>query len=244
MIEVRALAATAEFEQALRLQQIIWGFADHELLPVRLFVVASKVGGQVFGAFDRDRLIGFCVATPGIKPGGKPYLHSHMLGVLPEYHNSGVGRRLKLLQREEALGRALDLIEWTFDPLDVKNAYFNLERLGAVVRRYVQNQYGTTSSHLHGSLPTDRCVAEWWLASRRVERALAGEPPERGRIERRIEVPAEIDRLRREHAGGARDVQKRVTGEFLEAFSRGLAAIGFEKTRETGAYLLGTWASE
>ncbi len=90
-----------------------------------------------------------------------------MLGVVDDYRNAGVGRRLKLAQREEALARGIDLVEWTFDPLEIKNAFFNIERLGAIVRRYVQNQYGITASPLHGGLPTDRCVAEWWLRSPR-----------------------------------------------------------------------------
>ena len=96
MIEVRALTEHAEFEEAVRLQREIWGFAEIELLPVRLFVVATKVGGQVFGAFDGARMIGFLLAIPGMKPGGESYLHSHMMGVLPEYRNQGVGRMLKL----------------------------------------------------------------------------------------------------------------------------------------------------
>ena len=107
-----------------------------------------------------------------------------MLGVLPEYRDAGVGRMLKLEQREDALARGIELIEWTFDPLEIKNAYFNMERLGAIVRRYVRNQYGTTTSHLHGGLPTDRCIAEWWIASRRVKAILDGQPadarPDRG----------------------------------------------------------------
>jgi predicted GNAT superfamily acetyltransferase len=110
-----------------------------------------------------------------------------MLGVLPEYQNSGLGRKLKLAQRDEALQRSIKLIEWTFDPLEIKNAYFNMERLGAIVRRYVENQYGTTSSPLHGGLPTDRCTAEWLVASDRVKSILAGEPPDRSAVEERIE---------------------------------------------------------
>src|SRR5208283_845949 len=105
---------------------------------------------------------------PGIKPGPKTYLHSHMLGVLPEYRDAGIGRTLKLTQRDEARARGIDLIEWTFDPLEIKNAFFNIERLGAIVRRFVLNQYGTTSSPLNAGLPTDRCTAEWWISSPRV----------------------------------------------------------------------------
>lgn len=239
IVEVRALTARQELEAAVDLQQKIWGFEDIELLPVRLFVVATKVGGQVFGAFDGDRMIGFCLAIPGLKQSGA-YLHSHMLGVLPEYRNSGTGRMLKLAQREDALSRSIPLIEWTFDPLELKNAYFNMERLGAVVRRYVLNQYGTTSSHLHGGLPTDRCIAEWWIASDRVKAILAGQgdharPP----IEARIEVPATIATLRQENLKQAREIQSCVSRDFQAYFDQGLAVVGFERSEQAGTYLLG-----
>src|SRR6201999_4339960 len=92
--------------------------------------------------------------------------------VRKEHRNSGLGRRLKLLQREDALARGIELIEWTFDPLEIKNAYLNIERLGAIARRYNINQYGITSSPLQGFLPTDRLVAEWWLKSKRVDELL------------------------------------------------------------------------
>ena len=102
-----------------------------------------------------------------------------MLGVMKEYRDAGVGRMLKLEQRKDALARGIELMEWTFDPLEIKNAYFNMERLGAIVRRFVLNQYGTTSSKLHAGLPTDRCIAEWWLASPRVAAIARCRTPER-----------------------------------------------------------------
>jgi len=185
-------------------------------------------------------MIAFCLAIPGIKPGGGCYLHSHMLGVLPEYHNRGIGRRLKLMQREEALGRGIQLMEWTFDPFELKNAYFNMERLGAIVRRYVVNQYGVTTSPLHGTLPTDRCVAEWWMGSRRVEDVLARRAPER-RVESRIEIPTGIGDIRRNDARRARQIQQAMCDRFQSAFSAGLAVIGFELTKEHGVYLLGPY---
>src|SRR5258708_13502239 len=128
-IEVRALSAHADLEEAVRLQQEIWGFEEIELLPLRLFVGGTKVGGQAFGAFDGKRMVGFCLAIPGMKPPkpnrdregvgdlhnrdreGVGYLHSHMLGVLPEYQNHGVVRKLKLPQRDDALERSIELIE-------------------------------------------------------------------------------------------------------------------------------------
>ncbi len=240
-ITARALRTHEEFREAVRLQKEIWGFSEIELLPVRLFVVATKIGGQAFGAFDGEKMIGFCVAIPGLKPGGRCYLHSHMMGVLPEYRNRNVGRTLKLLQREEALARGIELVEWTFDPLEIKNAYFNIERLGAIVRRYVLNQYGTTTSHLHTGLPTDRCVAEWWLRSPRAEAIVAGRPVARPEVEARIEVPAAIETLRREDLRQAREIQKKVSDQFLAWLGKGLAVIGFERTEKTGTYLLGRW---
>jgi predicted GNAT superfamily acetyltransferase len=241
MIEIRQLFDRSEFETAVQLQHRIWGFKDIELLPVRLFVVASKIGGQVFGAFDGDRMIGFCLAIPGIKPGGRYYLHSHMLGVLTEYHNCGAGRRMKLAQREDAIKRGIELIEWTFDPLEIKNAYFNMERLGAVVRRYVENQYGTTTSHLHGGLPTDRCIAEWWVDSPRVRSVLAGESVTRETVGT-IAVPTEIERLRREEPRRAREIQRGIGDGLQSAFDRGLAVVGFDRRETEGLYLLGPLA--
>jgi predicted GNAT superfamily acetyltransferase len=243
-IEVRALTTHVEFNAAVRLQQEIWGFEEIELLPVRLFVVATKIGGQAFGAYAGDNMVGFCLAIPGIKSGAKLYLHSHMLGVRPEYRNLGVGRMLKLAQRDEALGRSIDLIEWTFDPLEIKNAYFNMERLGAIVRRYVLNQYGTTSSRLHGGLPTDRCTAEWWIESSRVRAILANEPFERAPIETRISVPSDIGEIREKDPQRARAIQLRISQEFGAAFDGNLAVIGFERSEAAGTYLLGQWQSK
>jgi predicted GNAT superfamily acetyltransferase len=240
-IELRKLTSIADFEEAVELQKTIWGFADIELLPRRLFVVANKIGGQTLGAFDGDRMVAFLIAIPGLKADGTQYIHSHMLGTLREYRDRGLGKRLKLMQREDALERRIQLVEWTFDPLELKNAFFNIERLGAVVRRFVPNQYGTTSSHLHGGLPTDRCIAEWWVESPRVQTVLGGNRPERGTIEARIDIPSNIAELRMSDPAKAREVQQHVCERFLEHQRNGLTVIGFESTPEIGSYLLGQW---
>jgi predicted GNAT superfamily acetyltransferase len=264
IIEVRQLHHLDEFPDVVRLQQVIWGFEDVELLPLRFLVVVSKVGGHVFGAYDAARdpqnaMVGFCFAIPGIKPGARPYLHSHMLGVLPEYRDAGVGRRLKLRQREEAVGRGIDLIEWTFDPLELKNAFFNIERLGAIVRRYSENTYGVTGSPLHGGLPTDRCTAEWWIDSPRVRAVIAAEGREqlveqiRGHgIEvsgedrpvngaERISYPADIGKIRREDPARARQIQQANAALFQDAFRRGLAVTHVERSAHEGTYVLEPW---
>jgi predicted GNAT superfamily acetyltransferase len=241
VIEIRQLFQLAEFEDVLRLQQIIWGFNDVELLPVRFLVVVSRVGGHVFGAYDGAEMIAFCFAIPGIKPTGKSYLHSHMLGVLPAYRNTGIGRRLKLRQREDALARGIELIEWTFDPMELKNAFLNIEKLGAIVRRYNQNQYGHTASPLHGGLPTDRCYAEWWIDSPRVRKILAGESHATNAVER-VSYPADIARIRRDDAAEARAIQKANGEKLRRAFEHGLAATGFERGETEGTYLLEPWS--
>jgi predicted GNAT superfamily acetyltransferase len=214
---IRELSSEPELREAVALQKTIWGFDDADLLPFRMFVVATKIGGQLLGSFDGERMVAFCLGIPGLKPGGKFYLHSHMLGVLPEYRNAGIGRQLKERQKQDALARGIELIEWTFDPLELKNAYFNIERLGAIVRRYVRNQYGISSSLLHGGLPTDRCVAEWWI----------GKPRVKADVIDRIHVPADIDE--------ARTMQAQIADRFEQCFARGLTVIGMEGT----SYLLG-----
>jgi predicted GNAT superfamily acetyltransferase len=241
MIEIGKLSTQEEFRQAVALQKEIWGFADIELAPVRLFTVASKIGGFSLGAFDNEKMIGFCLALPGLKEGGKGYLHSNMLGVLPSYSNHGLGRSMKLAQRTEAIEQGIDLIEWTFDPLELKNAYFNLEKLGAIIRRYVPNMYGMTSSPLHGGLPTDRCTAEWWISGDRAEAAINGRPMNRPAVEATIEVPNAIAELRKNDPDQARAIQEAVGERFVKLFGMGLAVTGFERSKETGSYLLGFW---
>jgi len=248
MIEVRRLSTLKEFSEALQLQQCVWGFADVDLVPLPVFAVANHTGGQVFGAYDGQCMVGFCLAFPGLKPCG-PFLHSHMLAVLPDYRDSGVGRLLKLEQRSDALSRGLDLMEWTFDPLQIKNAYFNIARLGAIVRRYLDNEYGNSSSPLDGGLPTDRCVAEWWIALPRVEETLSHTAASRDSsltwprlgVEARIVLPSDIDHIRRDEPERARDIQRSIAARFHSSFGQGLAVIGFERTKTEGAYLLGRW---
>jgi len=183
-------------------------------------------------------MVGFCLALAGLKPEGQPFLHSHMLGVLPAYRDLGIGRRLKLEQRADALARGIELVEWTFDPLEIKNAFFNIERLGAIIRRYSENEYGSTSSPLHGGLPTDRCVAEWWIATARVAAMVGGKPPER-QVEERIAVPVQIERWCRDEPIRALEIQRANRGRFQRSFARGLAVTGFERTSAQGVYLLG-----
>jgi predicted GNAT superfamily acetyltransferase len=242
-LSIRKCELLEEVQAAFTLQKEVWNFSDAELVPVRMFVVASKIGGQVIGAFDRNDLIAFALALPGIRH-GHFYLHSQMLAVRQEYRNGGLGRQMKLYQREDALARGIELMEWTFDPLEIKNAYLNIEKLGAIARRYSVNQYGLTSSPLQGGLPSDRLVAEWWMKSKRVESVLAGAHRPAFDAQARIDVPAEIYDWK--SAVATRDralaVQQKNREQFTRAFADGLAVLGYERNeRGDGRFLLGSW---
>jgi predicted GNAT superfamily acetyltransferase len=241
-IALRHCQGLEEMRACVSLQKEVWKFSDRELVPLRLFVVAQKIGGQVIGAFSGERMVGFALSLPGSRA-GHSYLHSHMLAVLPEHRNGGLGRSIKLFQRDDALACGFELIEWTFDPLEIKNAHLNLVRLGAIARRYNVNQYGVTSSPLQGGLPTDRLVAEWWLKSRRVESVVQGGKPPVDALTT-ISVPAQIYdwKASPETRELAAQVQTRNREGFLGAFSEGLAVLGYERDPEgSGTFLLGKW---
>jgi predicted GNAT superfamily acetyltransferase len=242
-VVIRCCHGLEELRACVALQKEVWNFTDAELIPLRMFVVAEKVGGQVMGAFVGHNMVGFALSVPGTRD-GHIYLHSHMLAVRKDQRNSGLGRRLKLLQREDALARGIELIEWTFDPLEIKNAYLNIEKLGAITRRYNINQYGITSSPLQGGLPSDRLIAEWWLKSKRVETLLRTGKNPLSEIEMKIEVPAQIYEWKAapETRAQAQQLQERNRNQFLRAFGEGLTVLGYERDgTSNGKFLLGHW---
>ena len=242
-ISIRKCAALDEMRACFALQKEVWNFTDAELVPVRMFVVASKIGGQVMGAFDGPEMIGFAFAIPGMRA-CHAYLHSHMLAVRQQYRNSGLGRRLKLFQREDAMARGFELMEWTFDPLEIKNAYLNIEKLGAIARRYNVNQYGITSSPLQGGLPSDRLIAEWWLKSDRVTTLLSGKGLPKCEYTRTVEVPAQIYEWKAAIQTRARalEVQDRNREQLTLAFAQGLSVIGYDRDEKgNGCFRLGMW---
>ncbi len=242
-IVIRKCHQLDEMRACVALQKEVWNFSDADLVPLRMFVVAEKVGGQVIGAFAGNEMAGFALSVPGFR-GGRSYLHSHMLAVRKQHQNAGLGRRIKLFQREDALARGFELIEWTFDPLEIKNAYLNVEKLGAIARRYTVNQYGITSSPLQGGLPTDRLVAEWWLKSKRVETLLQTGKKPRVETVTTISVPAEIYDWKASPPtrNQAKHVQDRNREQFVKAFADGLAVLGYERDQlGNGKFLLGRW---
>ena len=238
-IEIRHCHKLEEFEACVRVEREVWKSADIDVVPIPLFVVASHTGGQVLGAFAGRDLIGFVMAIAGWRD-RKPLLHSHMAAVLEGYRNHGIGRRLKLAQRRDALARGIGLIEWTFDPLVTRNAYFNFMKLGAVSRRYLPNAYGITTSPLHGSLPTDRLIAEWRLKSGRVDDlAGGGERPHRFSSKSvRITIPPNIEELRAVHPAGARELQSEIRTSFSKWFSKGYVATAVVPSEAGTDYVL------
>jgi predicted GNAT superfamily acetyltransferase len=259
MILIRSCSGFDELQACVRMQIETWGYDGSDVIPRKAFRVAQKIGGQVMGAFDTEipgaapnggpeSMVGFVFSLPGVKTGDgepRPYLHSHMLAVREEYRNRGLGTRLKLEQRTEALSRGIRSMEWTFDPLEIKNAFLNIHKLGAIVRGYQVDFYGVSSSRLQGGLPTDRLVAEWRLDSPRVEAALKGRLAAFAgeRIEQRIHVPAAIYEWKSTEAGRERAlaVQLENRRKFQQAFSQGLAVLGFVRDAEgNGIFELGS----
>jgi predicted GNAT superfamily acetyltransferase len=246
-VEVRHCRTIAEYEQCLRLERITWG--EGILVPTAIFVVAQETGGQILGAYSGNELVGFTLALAGIHEGG-PFLHSHMTAVLEAYRDHGVGRSLKLFQRQDALARGIPLVEWTFDPLELKNAHFNLMRLGAIARRFIPDCYGVTESPLHAGMPTDRLVAEWWLDSPRVNALLASTPADsRARsgvaaahetpsdaVE--IAVPINVGELRFLNREAAQRIQSEVREQFAKYFAKGYVVTSIATAGPVAEYAL------
>lgn len=260
MILIRSCEGFEELEACVQLQVETWGYEPADIMPRKAFLVMQKVGGQVLGAFDTDlagasphgdagSIVAFAMSLPGVKAASnfadhqpRPYLHSHMLAVREHYRNRGLGAQLKLEQRREALSRGIRLMEWTFDPLEIKNAFLNIHKLGAIVRQYRPDFYGVSSSRLQGGLPTDRLLAEWYLDSSRVTSLLEGRRAAASTVSERIMVPSSIYQWKAAESDRSRAlaVQTENRARFQQAFSQGLAVVGYQRDPNgNGLYELG-----
>ena len=264
VFEIRPCGSLEELDACLALQRETWGSPDLEMVPRNLFVLAQALGGHVLCAWDqRGSLAGYAMAIAAHEPvseqglgswmrpvdaampsderaaAPEPYLHSHQVAVAAKYQGEGLGFALKLAQREQALARGLRMMRWTFDPMMARNAYFNLHRLGAVVRRYVPNFYGLLGSRLQGGLPTDRLLAEWPLESERVQRAVDRRAQEQSAVAARVELPPAIAAAK---AAGDREqaltLQTALRAELQHALRSGLEIHDFHPSGVGGAYLL------
>ena len=248
-ITIRECTTVEEFDQCVRLQREAFGLPDLELSPRRHLIVARSAGGFTLGAFDGERLVGFVLnqlaARRSPETGAEETIgYSHMMAVAKDYQNRGVGARLKWAQRARVLAEGRRFIRWTWDPVQSRNAHFNLNRLGVVVRSYAVNYYGTDYSTVTGrfaeplGLDSDRLVAGWELDSTRVEAFARGDVPEPlGKPAASVNIPPNWGALVREDPAAARAELLRVRAEFQAAFAAGLVCAGFERHEARPRYL-------
>jgi predicted GNAT superfamily acetyltransferase len=227
-VDIRPLTHLEELAACVEMQRAVWGWADIDIMPVRLFVLMQHAGGIALGAYREAAFVGFVNCVAGVRE-GRAFWHSHMLAVHPAYRDLGIGTALKLAQRDHARRHRVGWIEWVFDPLEAKNAYLNVAKLGAVIRRYSIDHYGASTSRLHAGLESDRVVAEWQVDAPRAS--------VRGRETRTLPVPADVQALRRTDLGRARALQLAVREEFLLNLSQGFVVVGCERRREGVEYV-------
>lgn len=229
--EIRPCDSVEDYKQCLDLQRETWQFSELDVTPLRIYIISSRAGGPTYGAFDEGGKLQAFSHMYAMLDGVKRSFYSHMLAVRPGLRDQGIGRLLKLEQRRVALEQGIPRIVWTFDPLQSRNAYFNLEKLGAVTNTYEVNYYGESSSSLHRGLDTDRLFVEWWVASRRVERRVSGIRPAL-RVARRIEIPEDIGEVKSRDINEAIEWQQSIRSQFLDAFQNGLHCVGLERCPE------------
>jgi predicted GNAT superfamily acetyltransferase len=242
-VEIRECLTMAEYDGCLQLQREVFGFPELEVSPRRHLVVSREAGGWTLVAVQDGAMVGFVHHLAAVR-GGEIIGYSHMMAVSAAVQNQGIGARLKWAQRERALAEGVRFIRWTWDPMQARNAHFNLNRLGVVVHAYAENFYGTNYSvagRYDGSgqgLDSDRLFAEWHLDSARVRRIAEGAVAEIGPVECEIAVPADWSSLVKTDPAAARVEQLRVRGEFQSAFADGLVCTGFVRDDAVPRYLL------
>jgi predicted GNAT superfamily acetyltransferase len=242
-IVIRECRTVEELSECVSLQREVFALPEIELSPVRHFIVTKNAGGWALGAYDGERLVGFVLSVPAFL-WGWPAFYSHMTGVRPQYQSYGIGARLKWAQRERALGEGVRYIKWTFQPVQARNAFFNLEKLGATVSEYQANFYGTDYSTAPGlgsqiGLDSDRLFAQWDLSCDKTAALADGRTFEETReIAKEIEIPNDWNTLVKEDPRGAIDIQTQIKQEFESAFAEGLVGRGFRRDPDHPKFLL------
>jgi len=246
-LELRECTTVEEFDACIELQREVFAMPDLEISPRRHLIVSRRAGGFTLGAFDGGVLVGFVHQMAAVRERREIIGYSHMMAVRREYQNLGVGALLKWEQRRKSIDEGKAFITWTWDPMQARNAHFNLNRLGVRVRSYGANFYGTdystSGAYDPGDAPgidSDRLFAEWELLSPEVKAlrdGLSPEPP-KGPVAVAIEIPPDWYGLIQSDPEGARREQLRVRREFEEAFGEGLICAAFERDAVRPRYLL------
>ena len=242
-LSIRECTTIEEFDGCVHLQREAFGLPDLELSPRRHLIVSRSAGGWTLGAFAGERMVGFVHHLAAVRE-NEIFGYSHMMAVAKDYQNKGVGARLKWAQRERALSEGRSFIKWTWDPMQGRNAHFNLNRLGVTVDAYAGNFYGIDYSadpaiDERPGLASDRLIATWQLDSPRVKLLASGSPaPVEAKPAATVSIPAEWAPLVKRDPARALEEQARVRAEFNEAFERGLICGGFERGAEESRYLL------
>jgi len=242
-IEIRECAGVEELGQCVALQREVFALPEIEISPVRHFIVTAHAGGFTLGAFAEGKLVGFVLSVSAFF-GNENFYYSHMTAVSKNYQSSGIGARLKWAQRERALEKGVNYIKWTFQPVQARNAFFNLEKLGAIVRSYEPNFYGTDYSTSNDQtkrvgLDSDRLFAEWNLNGEKVKRLARGENfIETNEPVKTIEIPNDWNALVKRNPEKAVAEQTRVKAEFQKAFAENLIGRNFERSETNPRYLL------
>jgi predicted GNAT superfamily acetyltransferase len=243
-IEIREVTTVEELAACVQLQREVFASPDLEISPVRHLIVTRQAGGWTLGAFAGGALVGFVLSVPMFRAGGERAFYSHMTAVREEFQNYGIGARLKWAQRERALLEGINFIKWTYQPVQARNAFFNLERLGVSVKTYMPNFYGTdysTSAEQNEiiGLDSDRLFAEWQLDSPKVLVLSKGEKfVETEKVALTIEIPNHWNNLVAANPEKAIAEQTRIKQEFQKAFAGGLICKGFERNETSPRYLL------
>lgn len=243
---IRECTTIDDLDNCISLQREAFGLPDLEISPRRHLIVSRQAGGWTLGAFLGERLVGFVHHLAAVRPNNEVYGYSHMMAVAKDVQNLGIGARLKWAQRERALSEGRDFIKWTWDPMQARNAHFNLNRLGVVADTYGDNFYGTDYNldpaqrqDQRPGLQSDRLFANWYLNSHRVRALAMGQNQDiSSNSVGSVAVPADWSAMIKNDVIRARHEQERVRSEFKTAFAKGLVCAAFERGEERSKYLL------
>lgn len=239
---IRECVSVEDFNQCIELERAVWKDDDIDIMPIRLYMISKACHAPTIGAFDQaGKLVGFVHTMLALMDKQIVY-HSHMAAVVEELRHKDIGYRLKLGQREMAIEAGIPLIIWTFDPLQSRNAHFNINKLGVIVRRYEVNYYGEGVSTVFDSgVPSDRIFAEWWVSSPHVEATLAGTRPAIQEEFGAVVIPDDVNAVRARSLQEHIDWRLRVREDFMRELLKGFVVRGFARDAESAKslYLFG-----